>query len=112
MQNTLIQINNNGMGTGDAELGLILIKNYLKLVSEEAKRPNVIVLYNEGVKLICENSNALNELKHLEELGVKLLACKTCLNHFNLIDKVKCGVVGTMMDIIEIQKVATKIITL
>ena len=112
MQKTLIQINRNGMGAGDEELGLILIKNYLKLICEETKKPNFIVFYNEGVKLICQNSLVLDELKLLQNLGVKLIACKTCLNHFNLLNNIEVGVAGTMMDIIEIQKVATKVITL
>ncbi|MBI9069854.1 MAG: DsrE family protein [Salinivirgaceae bacterium] len=42
----------------------------------------------------------------------KLIACKTCLQHFNLTDKIEVGVVGTTMDIVELQKMADKVITL
>ena len=112
MQNILIQINQNGMGLGDEALGLILIKNYLKLINEEANLPRVITFYNAGVKLICKGSPVLEEAKTLADNGVKLVACKTCLNHLGIIDQMEVGIQGTMMDIIELQKVAEKVITL
>lgn len=112
MQNILIQINQNGMGLGSDELGLVLIKNYLKLISEEDKLPRVITFYNAGVKLIAKESLVLDELKTLEDKGVKLVACKTCLMHFDLMESMKVGIQGTMMDIIELQKAANKVITL
>ncbi len=112
MQNTLIQITRNGMGSGDQVLGLKLVKNYLKLTNEEKNPPRVIAFYNEGVKLVCEGSSVLEELKALEKRGIKLVICKTCLNHFDLMDKVAVGIHGTMMDIIELQKVAEKVINL
>jgi selenium metabolism protein YedF len=111
-KNTLIQITQNGMGTGDNTLGLQLVKNYLNLLSEELELPNVIVFYNAGVKLICSGSPVLEIVKHLEQKGVKLMACKTCLNHFSLMDKMKTGIAGTMADILQLQKVADKVINL
>jgi len=112
MQNILIQVNQNGMGSGDKELGLILVKNYLKLVNEENKRPRVMAFYNTGVELVSKESPVLAELKALEANGVKLVVCKTCLNHLGLINDMGVGIAGTMMDIIELQKVAEKVITL
>lgn len=112
MQNILIQITQNGMGSGDEELGLILIKNYLKLINEEDKLPRVIAFYNTGVKLVTKDSPVLEEVKILESKGVKLVVCKTCLKHFNLMDDMGAGIQGTMMDIIELQKVAEKVINL
>ncbi len=111
-KNTLIQINQYGMGSGDNTLGLILVKNYLTLISEESELPNVISFYNEGVKFVCSGSPVIEILKTLEQKGVKLVVCKTCLNHFNLINKVETGIISTMMDIIEFQKVAQKVINL
>ncbi len=111
-KNTLIQIAQKGMGSGDAELALVLVKNYLKLVAEEEELPRVITFYNQGVELIADGSPVITELKNLQDKGVRLLACKTCLNHFGLLDKVEVGIAGTMMDIIELQKVAEKVINL
>lgn len=111
-KNILIQLTQNGMGLGDKTLGLQLAKNYLTLLNEETELPKVIVFYNEGVKLLCSNSPVLEPLQKLTKNGVKLVACKTCLIHFKLIDDLQLGVVGTMMDIMQLQKVADKVISL
>ncbi len=112
MKNILIQITNNGMGNGDDELGSILISNYLNLIYKEDKLPRFIAFYNSGVKLICKGSGCIEILKKIEEKGVKLLACKTCLNHFNLIDETEVGIKGTMLDILDLQNMAEKVINL
>ncbi len=111
-KNTLIQITHSGMGSGDSELGQLLVTNYLNLLCEEEQPPKVITFYNEGVKLICSGSPALDSLKTLSEKGVKLVACKTCLNHFQLLEKVEIGIPGTMVDIMHFQKVAEKVVNL
>ena len=100
------------MGAGDEGLGLQLVTNYLKLLNEETELPRVIAFYNGGVKLVCTDSSIIDILKTLETKGVKLIVCKTCLKHFDLMDKMEVGIAGTMMDIIELQKVADKVINI
>ncbi|MGQ7870200.1 DsrE family protein [Sunxiuqinia sp. sy24] len=112
LKNTLIQITQNGMGAGDESLGLLLVSNYLTLLSEETHLPRVIVFYNAGVQLLRSGSPVTEILKELQQKGVQLMACKTCLNHFGLIGKTEVGLAGTMMDIIELQKVADKVVNL
>ncbi|PKQ60836.1 hypothetical protein BZG02_17690 [Labilibaculum filiforme] len=111
-RNTLIQVTQHGMGTGSEELGLKLITNYFKLLDADGRTPKIIVFYNAGVKLICENSPALEALQNLSKKGVQLVACKTCLDHFSLTDKMKVGIVGSMPDIITLQADADKVINL
>jgi selenium metabolism protein YedF len=111
-KNTLIQISQDVMGTGDKVLGLKLMTNYLRLINEETEMPSFIVFYNSGVKLICKDSPVIEVTKAMEGKGVKLIACKTCLQHFDLMDKMEVGIAGTMMDIVELQKIADKVITL
>jgi selenium metabolism protein YedF len=111
-KNTLIQITKNGMGEGDAELGILLLRNYLKIILNDNRLPKIIVFYNAGVLLLSENSPVIAEFKNLEEAGVTLLACKTCINHFKLEDSIAAGVQGTMMDIITLQSDADKVINL
>lgn len=111
-KNTLLQISHDGMGTGDEALGLQLITNYLGLINEEPEMPRFIVFYNSGVKLICKGSPVIDSLKAIEGKGVKLIACKSCLKHFDLIDKIEVGITGTMIDIVELQKVADKVISI
>lgn len=111
-KNTLLQINKYGMGEGDEALGLSLIQNYFKLILQEDALPQMIAFYNGGVKLVAEGSPVLEVLREIEAKGVKLISCKTCLNFYELIDKVQVGMAGTMIDIITLQKAAKKVITL
>ncbi len=111
-ENTLIQVNQIGMGQGNDELGLKLIGNYFKILVEDKHLPRFIVFYNSGVKLICQGSPAIEVLKKIESMGVQLLACKTCLDFYQLTDKLEVGVAGTMHDIVSLQANADKVITL
>lgn len=111
MNNTLLQITSSEMGSGDTELGKKLLSNYLKLIYDEDRLPRFIALYNGGVKIVADNS-LTDTLQNMEKKGVKIIACKTCLNQFNLIDKMEAGITGTMMDIIELQTMADKVVNL
>ncbi|MCZ4695841.1 hypothetical protein DWB61_13785 [Ancylomarina euxinus] len=110
--NTLVQIDKNGMGTGNEELGLILISNYLKLSLSNEQLPKIITFYNAGVQLTCTDSPVLDTLREMEKAGVKMIICKTCLNFYQLADKVEVGIQGTMQDIITLQADASKVINL
>lgn len=108
--NSLLQITSCQMGQGDDQLGQLLITNYINLLQEEESRPKIITFYNSGVKLLCTGSPALEALKAMEQQGTKLIACKTCLNHFKIADKMEAGIAGTMMDIVTLQMQADKVI--
>jgi intracellular sulfur oxidation DsrE/DsrF family protein len=43
----------------------------------------------------------LNRLKQLEEQGMELLACTTCLEYFDLMDKLAVGKPTTMVKSIQ-----------
>jgi intracellular sulfur oxidation DsrE/DsrF family protein len=61
---------------------------------------------------VCEGSPVLDSLKALEAKGVRLVICNTCLNFFDLVDKVTVGIPGGMTDIIEAQFRSEKVITI
>jgi hypothetical protein len=107
----LLQITQNGMGSGDQELSQKLLKTYLKLICEDNRLPSIIVFYNEGVKVLDESNNYKEELINLENKGCKLIACTTCLNHYQIENPV-AGIKGTMPDIITLQSDADKVINL
>lgn len=112
MKDTVILITNNGMGNADVPLQHKLLGKYLELIQQNNSLPNAICFYTEGVKLVVENSPVLAQLKSLEDKGVRLIVCSTCLEYFELIEKVQVGIVGGMGDIIEAQVQAEKVITL
>lgn len=108
----VILINNDGMGQAEQPLRQKLLKTYLTLLDESNMLPEAICFYTEGVKLTTEGSPVMETLKSLESKGVHLIICNTCLNYFNLVDKVRVGIVGGMTDIIAAQWKAEKVITL
>ncbi|MGM0551423.1 MAG: DsrE family protein [Bacteroidota bacterium] len=112
MNNILIQISANTMGSGDTDLGAKLLKNYLTLLNSEHTPPRFITFYNSGVSVVCEGSETVDICKQLEAKGTQLIACKTCLNHFELTNKLGCGMMGSMMEIMELQRICDKVITL
>ncbi len=110
--NTVILISREGMGSAELPLQRKLIATYLKLLDANGTLPAAICFYTDGVKLVVEDSPVIEELKTLETHGVRLIVCQTCLNYFNLVDKVQVGIVGGMGDILEAQWKADKVITL
>ncbi|OGO20363.1 MAG: hypothetical protein A2Z14_12400 [Chloroflexi bacterium RBG_16_48_8] len=107
-----VLVTTEGMGNGDPQLQQKLISSYLKLLNENDVLPSAICFYTDGVKLVVEGSPVLEELKSLEEKGVWLVVCQTCLHHYDLAGKIQVGVVGGMSDIIEAQWRAGKVITI
>lgn len=93
---TVVVVNGDSMGSGDEALGRKLLGNFLRTVAELAEKPDAIVFYNAGVKLLGEGTPLLTELKALDDAGVELLGCGTCLDHFGLIERVAVGEVTDM----------------
>jgi intracellular sulfur oxidation DsrE/DsrF family protein len=108
----VILITREGMGSADPGLQNKLLHTYLTLLIENGSLPAAICFYADGVKLVVEGSPLLEQLSQLESLGVRIIVCSTCLNHFELTDELKVGIVGGMGDILEAQIKAGKVITL
>ncbi len=112
LSDAVILITRDGMGSADLALQHKLLDTYLKLLLEHDSLPAAICFYTDGVKLVVADSPFLERLSQLEQKGVRLIVCSTCLGYFGLTDKVKVGIVGGMPDILEAQSRATKVITL
>jgi selenium metabolism protein YedF len=87
----LLYVASDLIGHGSDELGKILMPAYLNAFANGEALPDVIAFVNSGVKLLTEESPALSALKDLEAKGVKLLACGTCLDYYDLKDKLAVG---------------------
>ena len=109
-RNTVVAISSAAMGRGDDELGRTLMKGFLYALSQLEKLPEKILFYNGGVTWTTEGSDSLEDLKTMEEQGVEILSCGTCLNFYGLTDKLKVGNVTNMYDIVESMAKADKVI--
>jgi len=109
---TIILIPGYGMGSGDVELTVRLLRNFLTLLQENRSLPAAICFYTEGIKLVVDGSPLLEQLHEIEQKGVRLIVCSTCLQHYGITEQMKVGIVGGMGDILEAQQRAGKVITL
>jgi selenium metabolism protein YedF len=95
----VVQVTAATMGSGDDELGALLMRSFLKTQAQLERRPDAILFYNDGVRLCCEGSLLLDDLQRLEAAGVEIIACGTCLNFLGLADELRVGRVTDMLEI-------------
>ena len=87
--NTVVVVSSDRMGSGNDELGKVLIK---------------------GATLTTEGSDSLEDLKSLEAQGVEIMTCGTCLDYYGLKDKLAVGTVTNMYSIVETMATAGRIV--
>ncbi len=92
----VLLLGSEGMGRGDDQLGSMILRSFLQTLVANPLRPETIICWNAGVKLLTASSPALEELQQLEGVGVEILACKTCVENFALSAKLKAGQISTM----------------
>jgi len=109
---TVVFIPAYAIGRGPEELQEILIRAFLHTLNEVEPLPDAIIFINTGVKLTVEGSPVIEDLRALEEKGVEILICGTCLDYFGLKDKVALGTVSNMYTIAETLLKAGKVVSL
>lgn len=106
-------IGSDVVGRGeDHQLGSLLMEKFLHTVGGLSQKPESILMINTGVKLVAEDSLALGELRQLEAQGIEIMACGTCLQRFQLSDKVKVGKITDMYNIADTMFKAGKVVSL
>lgn len=101
MDGRTIILNSEFMGSGDDELGALLMGNLLRKLWALETKPRRIVFYNSGVRLLAEGSACLDGLDGLYKAGVDLIACGTCIDKYGLRGKLALGRVSDMQEIVE-----------
>ena len=101
LEDKCIFISSNKMGNGNDELGEVLMKGFI-----------YTLLVNSGVKLSTENYDTIGNLKILEEAGVEILSCGTCLDYYGLKESLKVGSVTNMYTIVDIMKNSSQTISI
>ena len=99
--NFVIVFSSDKMGEGDDELGHLLMKNFILALKDLDRLPQTMVFYNRGVKLGTNTSPVIEHLKDLEKMGVEILLCATCVNHYSLQSVIGVGVLSNMYAIAE-----------
>mgnify|MGYP002621805759 CR=1 FL=1 len=108
--NTVVVISSDRMGSGNDELGKVLIKGFIFAVTQLDTLPKTMLFYNGGATLTTEGSDSLEDLKSLEAQGVEIMTCGTCLDYYGLKEKLAVGTVTNMYSIVETMAKAGRII--
>ena len=109
---TVLFITSSEMGQGSSQLGQILMKSFIYTLTGTENLPCAVLFINSAVYLTCEGSSVLEQILHLNQLGVEILSCGTCLDFLELKDKLRVGQVTNMYTIYEKLNLADKLITL
>ncbi|MFA6450430.1 MAG: sulfurtransferase-like selenium metabolism protein YedF [bacterium] len=102
IKDKVLLISSDSLGRDDRDLGTLLVKVLLNALAENEALPEKIVFMNAGVKLCCEGSESLDALNQLAGQGVELLACGTCLKHFEISEKLQVGRVSNAYEIMNV----------
>jgi selenium metabolism protein YedF len=104
-------ISSDSMGRGSEELGWALLQTYIRTIKEIRPLPDKILFYNSGVKLVTDASGALDALRELQDQGVEILACGTCLDFYQLKSAMRVGQIADMYAIMDAMTSADKLIS-
>ncbi|HEY3294045.1 MAG TPA: sulfurtransferase-like selenium metabolism protein YedF [bacterium] len=110
MSKTIV-INSEVLGHGDDELGDKLMRAFLRTLLNAENKPDKLVFYNSGVRLLADGSPVLDLLNELNQMGVLLVACGTCVGHFRLDDKIARERVSNMQEIVKILLDSQSVVT-
>ena len=96
-----VLVSSQYLGKGNDELGRVLMKSFFFTLTETYPLPKTIIFINSGIILTCEESHVLEEIIHLEKKGVEIISCGTCLDYYQLKDKLCVGSISNMYTIVE-----------
>jgi selenium metabolism protein YedF len=109
---TVVILGSDTMGRGDDALGAKLVGSFLRALASHEPRPEAVVFYNSAVRLLAPESPHLEPLRALDDAGVDLLACITCLEHWKLAQRIAVGTISHMREIVQRTLAAEKVVTI
>lgn len=112
LSNRCIFISSDKMGQGNDELGDVLMKGFIYTLTETKPYPKNIIFVNSAVKLTSINDDVIENLKILQNKGVDILSCGTCLDYYCLKDSLRVGSITNMYNIVEIMNKASQTISI
>ena len=108
--NLVVFIESDSIGRGSEELGRILMRSFLHTLAEAEYKPAKIIMVNSGVKLTCEGSEVIEDMRHLSRQGAEILSCGTCLDYFGFKTKLQVGRISNMYEILSSLAQAGKVL--
>ena len=98
------------MGSGNDELGRLLLRNYLMTLLDLDQAPDLLYFVNSGVKLACRGSEVREALEQLGCRGTDIAACGLCLEFLGLKEELAVGRTTNMFEIAQSLSTAGRVI--
>ncbi|WP_442602199.1 DsrE family protein [Paenibacillus sp. KN14-4R] len=102
MKQKVILLASHTLGKGSEELGETILETFFTLLKQNDSLPAAVFCMNSGVKALTDASYASVHLKELEQRGVRIIACKTCVDFYDLGGVLTVGEIGSMSDFIQL----------
>ena len=102
MENKVILLTSDQLGKGEQELGEGILETFFTILKQKEELPVAVFCMNRGVFALSEQSLVSLQLKELEEKGVDILACKTCVDYYELDGQLGAGQISGMDHFIEL----------
>lgn len=102
MKNKVILVSSDQLGKGDKELGEGVLETFFTLLKQREDLPAAVFFMNRGIFTLTDESFVSVHLKEMEEKGVDILACKTCVDHYEVESKLAAGKISGMAHFIEL----------
>ena len=84
---TFLYLCSDQLGIGEPELGSTLMEIFLDKLAHSDMNVDVVGCVNSGIFLTTEGSRVIDSLKLIERKGARIATCGTCLDHYELRDK-------------------------
>jgi selenium metabolism protein YedF len=94
-----IFITRDTIGEGERLLGEKLMSAWCSHLARAESVPSVICFMNSGIRLCLEGHPCTEHLAELQQAGVRLLVCGTCLDFYNAADNMAVGERSNMPEI-------------
>ena len=102
MKNKVILLASDQLGKGEKELGEGILETFFTILKQKEELPAAVFCMNRGVFTLIEESFVSLQLKELEDKGVEILACKTCIDYYELGEKLVAGKISGMAQFVEL----------
>ncbi|MGG7072700.1 sulfurtransferase-like selenium metabolism protein YedF [Campylobacter sp. 9BO] len=97
----VLYLNEDRAGSG--EVGEVLLSKFIAAFMQVQSKPSTILLVNTAVKMTTDRSHpSFRALKELENIGVKILSCGSCLEAYKLVDKLAIGEITNAFEVVDI----------
>jgi peroxiredoxin family protein len=102
MRNEVILVSSNMLGRGNDELGETILETFFTVLEQKGDVPHAVFCMNSSVLTMTKQSLVSVHLKELEQRGTRIIACKTCADHYEVTEQLTVSEIRSMNDFVEL----------